>query len=525
MLLVFLSATIGLISVIRVLFCNISLTNTEYSMIDPILPLSVSIAEGRRAYAFFLGSGISKAASIPTGGEIFWDTVRKLYQMEVESVPEDDRQLKAWFQESKYRDFTYSKILGELCRPEAGRRDFLEKYFIGKSPTKAHEQLAVLVAQGLVKIIVTTNFDQLMERILEDEGVSFDVVASAADFEQVIPREHSNCRILKIHGDYKRLNIRNTEQELAELEPGIAEEFQDVLNTYGLVFIGYSGSDKAVLQHLQKRRSRYGIYWVKRPDGSVNEAVKEILRNQDGRIIVRESADIFFDELCRKIQLFHAHPTGDTPEFLANQTIQLLRGNDIIGIAELLKKQLNAFRQDWEDVYSQWAHQQNKVEEAYEKLESTAERFEAIGLVCIEYQAEEMYQRLLEIFGELVRLEEHRGGLTTLLSIHCAVAYRLFYTWGTQCIAHENLDFLRQMFSYQFPYKGDYQRLVNRGGVFHPPIHGNHLNDSFDYVKEKLAAQSYLQESFPKFARDSFSYLCQFDLICSKGKRRRPVSV
>ena len=51
-------------------------------MIDPILPLSVSIAEGRRAYAFFLGSGISKAASIPTGGEIFGDTVRKLYQLE-----------------------------------------------------------------------------------------------------------------------------------------------------------------------------------------------------------------------------------------------------------------------------------------------------------------------------------------------------------------------------------------------------------------------------------------------------------
>ena len=181
-------------------------------MIDAILPLSVSIAEGRRAYIFFLGSGISKAASIPTGGEIFWNTVRKLYQLETESVPEDDQQPEAWFQKSEYRDFTYSKILEELCRLEAERRDFLENFFLGKSPTKAHEHLADLVAQGLVKIIVTTNFDQLMERALEDKGVSFDVVASAADLEQVIPREHANCRILKIHGDYKRLNIRNTEQ-------------------------------------------------------------------------------------------------------------------------------------------------------------------------------------------------------------------------------------------------------------------------------------------------------------------------
>lgn len=39
-------------------------------MIDPILLLSISIAEGKGVYALFLGSGISKSAGIPTGGEI-----------------------------------------------------------------------------------------------------------------------------------------------------------------------------------------------------------------------------------------------------------------------------------------------------------------------------------------------------------------------------------------------------------------------------------------------------------------------
>ena len=217
----------------------------------------------------------------------------------------------------------------------------------------------------------------------------------------------------------------------------------------------------------------------------------------------------------------HTTKQTDRPESLVNQTIQLLQENKIIGIAELLKKQSNAVLQGWEDVYNrQFSGQQQNVQESFEKLENIAEQILAIGLVCIEYvplllkrqyQAEEIYQRLTEVLGTLIRSTESWHG--TILFIPFAIDCRLFYTWGAQCIACENLDFLKQMFSYQFPYKGDYQRLVGMGGVFHPPIHGNRLNASFDYVKEKIAAQSYLQESFPKLARNSLGYLCQFDLI------------
>ena len=50
-------------------------------MIDPILPLAVSIAEGRGNYAFFLGSGVSRPAGILTGKEILRDAVIQLYKL------------------------------------------------------------------------------------------------------------------------------------------------------------------------------------------------------------------------------------------------------------------------------------------------------------------------------------------------------------------------------------------------------------------------------------------------------------
>lgn len=40
--------------------------------IDPILPLSISLAEGKGTYAVFIGSGIFIEAGIPTGGQILF---------------------------------------------------------------------------------------------------------------------------------------------------------------------------------------------------------------------------------------------------------------------------------------------------------------------------------------------------------------------------------------------------------------------------------------------------------------------
>ena len=47
-------------------------------MIDPILSLAFSIQSNRGVYALLLGSGVSRAAEIPTGWEITLDLVRKL---------------------------------------------------------------------------------------------------------------------------------------------------------------------------------------------------------------------------------------------------------------------------------------------------------------------------------------------------------------------------------------------------------------------------------------------------------------
>jgi hypothetical protein len=58
------------------------------------------------------------------------------------------------------------------------------------------------------------------------------VIASDADLEAAMPREHAQCVVLKPHGDYLRETIRNTPEELAELEPRITTELGEAFSRY-----------------------------------------------------------------------------------------------------------------------------------------------------------------------------------------------------------------------------------------------------------------------------------------------------
>jgi len=68
------------------------------------------------------------------------------------------------------------------------------------------------------------------------------VVTCAADLASAPRREHSDCYVVKPHGDYLQETIRNTPAELAELQPEMAAELAEIFGCYGVVVLGYSGS-------------------------------------------------------------------------------------------------------------------------------------------------------------------------------------------------------------------------------------------------------------------------------------------
>jgi tetratricopeptide (TPR) repeat protein len=136
-------------------------------------------------------------------------------------------------------------------------------------PNRNHELIAALVASGLVQHVVTTNFDQLIERALANRGVDPLVVRSDDDYERAAPAWSTETRpvVLKLHGCLSRPEtiVATIEQEAVGLSIPKAFAMQHLLARHHFLFWGYSGADlKIDLDYLKMASdapTAKGFFW------------------------------------------------------------------------------------------------------------------------------------------------------------------------------------------------------------------------------------------------------------------------
>jgi hypothetical protein len=151
---------------------------------DPITQLAFSMFESKGVYALLLGSGLSRAAGIPTGWEITLDLVRRVALAQGVKNQSD---WATWYRKTYGAEPDYSAILAGLaaCLPNGDpsyiRTSSLTKTIVQRVRnflTAAHHAIAGLVRDGYVRVILTTNFDRLLENALREVGVEPTVVTS-----------------------------------------------------------------------------------------------------------------------------------------------------------------------------------------------------------------------------------------------------------------------------------------------------------------------------------------------------------
>jgi hypothetical protein len=65
-----------------------------------------------------------------------------------------------------------------------------------KVPTAGHHAIAELVERGYVRVILTTNFDRLLERAIEQKGITPVVICNAADAAGALPIVHNRVTLI-----------------------------------------------------------------------------------------------------------------------------------------------------------------------------------------------------------------------------------------------------------------------------------------------------------------------------------------
>lgn len=297
------------------------LSDTGFAVLelDPFDALALSLHHSPGSLALLVGSGLSRAAGIPTGWEITLDLVRRYAALKGVASAED---WAKWYQQETGRAPNYSELLDALASTASERRDILESYIEPSSddeegvrlPTKAHHAIARLVAQGRVKVLVTTNFDRLLENALRDAGVEPTVIAHDDALAGAPPIVHARCTLIKVHGDYMDSRIKNTDQELETYSPAMNTLLDEVFDRFGLLSVGWSGEWDTALRGaiLRAPGRRYPFYWAAR--GEPAARASDLIAHRQGRTISISDADSLFTRLEQTLLALEAaarpHPVS-----------------------------------------------------------------------------------------------------------------------------------------------------------------------------------------------------------------------
>lgn len=272
--------------------------------LDADLRLALAISSSPRAYALLLGSGVSRAAGVPTAWEVVADLSRRVAAMRGEH-PADP---VAWYAATYKRDPAYSDLVAELGGTPTERMKLLERYFVETpdgvplEPTAGHRAIAELVRDGFVSVVVTTNFDHLLEAACRAVGVDPIVISSADDIAGSPPLAQNALTVVKPHGDYQDARIRNTPQELDELDDGMKALLDRIFSEYGLITCGWSGEwDTGLVRSLVENPSpHYGTYLVTRSEPGL--ALSSVIDARRAEVVRARDADTFFAGLLEKLQ-------------------------------------------------------------------------------------------------------------------------------------------------------------------------------------------------------------------------------
>ena len=425
-------------------------------MIDPLTALAFSVYENKGVYCLLLGSGVSRPAEIPTGWEITLDLVRRIGAL---SGVTNEPDWAAWYKTTFGKEPLYSELLDQLASTPDERRSVLHSYIEPdaediaagrKTLTRAHQAIARMVAAGHVRVIITTNFDRLIENALREAGVEPTVISSDDALKGAVPLIHSRCYVVKIHGDYLDTRIRNTDSELGTYTSDLNTLLDRIVDEHGLIVCGWSGDWDPALRAAITRapNRRYPMFWAAR--GQLSTVADALVSQRAGKVITIEGADPFFERLESLVsaQADAQRPNPRSVEMLVASAKKFLARPEFrIQLDELIGSELR--RIDHETLTASqptgpWSN--NFFISAVARYEAQTEVLARIFGVLGRYGTGEEFHGAVDIITRL-GFREAGAGWTPLVNLRTYPAVLLLYSYGIGLLKAQRFPQLFKLFS------------------------------------------------------------------------------
>lgn len=290
----------------------------------------------RPRFAWLLGAGASASAGVPLASSIRdrllfdrYAVVHKLVRQELdETDPVQVERVLTYFDDANGMPplgsaGDYSAAF-ELCLPEpSARKALLQQLIEHAKPGFAQRVFGGLVVSGACDLVVTTNFDRLIEKSVSEAQRAGTDLSTDLSRELNVAGLDSTARattaiqnhqwplVLNLHGDFREKRLKNTDDELRTQEDALRRFVVDASRQFGLVVSGYSGRDESVMNMLTEAATvpdgwPHGIWWLSRPGDEPAPSVQALLRaaaanNVSATIVVAPSFDETMTALVRQV--------------------------------------------------------------------------------------------------------------------------------------------------------------------------------------------------------------------------------
>ena len=426
-------------------------------MIDPVHSLAFSIQANPGVYAVLVGSGVSRAAKIPTGWEVTLDLIRKLAKLCGETCDPDP---ELWYRQKFESAADYSDLLSKLVKMPSERQQLLRRYWEPndqereegeKQPTAAHRAIASLAAQGFIRVIVTTNFDRLVETALTDEEVVPTILSSPDQVQGALPLIHTQCCVFKVHGDYLDTRIRNTPAELDRYPPEFDRLLDRIFDEFGLIVCGWSAEwDGALREAIYRTPSRrFSTYWAAR--GKPGDEAQRLIDHRRAQVIRIADANSFFQMVQQHVesieQFSRPHPLS-TEAAVASLKRYLPEPRYRIQLSDLIDKTVDRVV---EMISGEAFAVQGGPTPTSESVTARVRHYEAACSMLLAmatvggFWAEEEHYRVWQQALERLGSKTLNSGTPMWLELQLYPATLLLYVLGLGAVVADRLPFLGQM--------------------------------------------------------------------------------
>jgi len=279
------------------------------------------------------GAGASKSSGIPLSADAVTLIAKEAYKRNRTPMSQSDLLGDAiaylngleWAK-GKPKEELFPLAVHHLLTPREFRKQVLYSIISrATQPNTGYLGLAQLMRRGLIKTVLTTNFDEMIRAAV----ISLGPISSMMTDIRCVPdlvkfNIHNSYQVIHLHGALEYYNDKNAPDELDKLDEEIIRRVRPMLIDQPLVVVGYRGAEDSIMSNLlgggihDSQSYRHGIYWCVMHNEEPHQKVKQFAEaiGDNFHYVRIESFDVLFSQLAEQLKehyLMTGEATNLTP--------------------------------------------------------------------------------------------------------------------------------------------------------------------------------------------------------------------